>query len=386
MSPKSKHEYTLEVIKRYKKTSKKIKKAILDEFCQVCKIHRKSAIRKLNSTQRFHRKKDNRGRPPTYDKTAILTPLKRIWTAANYPCSKNLKAMILHWLPHYHQEYEPLAFDTCKALLKISAPTIDRLLKPIRAKHKSKGLSATKPGTLLRKSIPIKVNQWNEFKPGFIESDTVHHCGSSLSGQYAVTVDCVDIASGWTEQRASWGIGHTGILHQIKDIELSLPFQLLGFDSDCGGEFINQALVNYFLCRDKDPVQFTRSRPYHKDDNSHIEQKNWTHVRQWLGYHRFDHPDFVPLLNQLYKSDDWRFFHNFFVPSVKLISKSRIGSKTIKKHDTPKTPYQRLLNSKHILPKTKRLLKEQFENLNPFQLRKGIQSKLNQILKLANSP
>lgn len=383
MSPKSKREYTLAIIKRYKRANRKSKKRILDEFCQVLEIHRKSAIRKLNSTLRCRLQKDNRGRPSIYDKKKILKPLKRIWLASNLLCSKNLKTIIPNWLPYYHQEFESLPVKICKALLRISPSTIDRLLKPVRVKYKHRGLSATKPGTLLRKSIPIKVDQWNEFQPGFIESDTVHHCGTSLAGQYAVTVDCVDIASGWTEQRASWGIGHTGILSQIKDIKHSLPFKLLGFDSDCGKEFINYALVKYLNSID---AQFTRSRPYHKDDNSHIEQKNWTHVRQWLGYYRFDHPDTVPLLNELYTSNDWRFFHNFFIPSVKLISKTRIGSKTIKKHDNPKTPYQRLLESTYITSKTKGLLKEQFENLNPFQLRKGIEIRLKPIFKLASPP
>jgi len=356
MSPKSRYEYTLAIYKRYKKADRKQKSSILNEFCSVCGYHRKWGIEKLNNFKfkpPKELKKERQGRPSIYNKKHIVEPLKRIWLAANLPCSKHLKTMIPQWLPSYHEEFGQLSIEICKYLLKISPATIDRLIKPIRAKHKTKGLSATKPGTLLRKSIPIKVDQWNEFQPGFIESDTVHHCGSSLAGQYAVTVDCVDIATSWTEQRASWGIGSHGILNQIIDIENSLPFKILGFDADCGGEFINQKVVEYFLNRKKNPVQFTRSRPYHKDDNSHIEQKNYTHVRQWLGYYRFDTPEIVPLLNDLYKSDDWRFFHNFFVPSVKLISKERIGSKTVKKHDMPKTPYQRLLESKHIDSKTK---------------------------------
>ena len=388
MGPKSKYEVTVATYKRYKKANRKQKTLILNEFCATCKYHRKWAIEKLNNFKFKKPKelqKEKRGRPPTYNKDQILEPLKQIWLAANLPCSKYLKNMIPQWLPYYHQEFGQLPMNVCKGLLKISPPTIDRLLHPVRVKFKHRGLSCTKPGTLLRKSIPIKVDQWNEFQPGFVESDTVHHCGTSMAGQYAITVDCVDIASGWTEQRASWGTGHTGVLNQIKDIEQSLPFELLGFDSDCGGEFINKNLVDYFLIR-KNPVQFTRSRPYHKDDNSHVEQKNWTHVRQWLGYSRFDHPDIVPLLNELYKSDDWRFFHNFFVPSVKLISKHRIGSKTIKKHDIPKTPYQRLLNSKHLDSKTKGFLKKQYENLNPFQLRKGIEIRLKPIFKLASPP
>lgn len=210
-----------------------------------------------------------------------------------------------------------------KALLRISASSIDRLLKPARVHYRGRGRSTTKPGTLLHKQIPIKTNQWDETRPGFLEADTVAHCGDSTDGQYANTIDTVDIATGWTEQRAVWGKGEAGVLEQIKDIENTLPFILLGFDSDNGNEFLNHHLFRHFAKR-KEPIQFTRSRAYHKDDNAHIEQKNWTHVRLWFGYHRIENPKAIPLMNELYKSDAWRFYHNFFLPSVKLIEKKEL--------------------------------------------------------------
>ena len=380
MSPRVKREYVQAIYKRYRYATRKYKSKILDEFCQVCGYNRKYAIDKLNKYKSAKPKKKP-GKTSIYNQAHIVGPLKKIWLTANLPCSKRLVAILPNWIP-----FLPDLPDEVKTkLLQISAPTIDRILKPVKTKHKYRGFSATKPGTLLRKSIPIKLDQWNEFKPGFLESDTVHHCGSSMAGQYAITVDTVDIATGWSEARATWGLGHTGVLNQIKDIELSLPFKLLGFDSDCGGEFINQALVNYLMHRKNDPVQFTRSRPYHKNDNAHIEQKNWTHIRQWLGYYRFDNPDVVPLLNDLYKNE-WSLFHNFFLPSVKLISKIRDGSQTIKKHDAPKTPYQRLLESQYIDAQTKLKLTEQFNKLNPFDLRNGIESKLKLIFKFASKP
>jgi hypothetical protein len=234
----------------------------------------------------------------------------------------------------------------------------------------------------LRKQIPIKTSQWDEFHPGFLEADTVAHCGDSTAGMYVNTIDFVDIATGWTEQRAVWGKGEAGVLEQIKDIEQKLPFPLLGFDCDNGGEFLNYHLHRHFTER-KNPVQFTRSRAYHKDDNAHIEQKNWTHVRQWLGYDRLSNPDIVPLLNNLY-TNEWRFFHNFFCPSVKLISKKRIGSKTIKQHDSPKTPYQRIMESSHIKESVKSSLTKQLEKLNPFLLRKIIDKKLKKIFSINN--
>ena len=275
------------------------------------------------------------------------------------------------------QEYGDLPPLVIDALNTISPATIDRLLKAVRANYKGRGRTTTKPGALLRKHIPIKTAQWDESRPGFLEADTVAHCGTSVAGMFAYTIDCVDIATGWTEQRAVWGKGETDVLVQIKDIEVSLPFPLLGFDCDNGGEFLNYHLLRHFTKR-KEPIQFTRSRAYHKDDNSHVEQKNWTHVRQWLGYHRFDIPEIVPLLNKLYKTE-WRLFHNFFCPSVKLIAKQRIASKTIKRYDNPKTPYQRIMDSPNLTPSIKRSLAELFKKLNPFHLRKAMEEKLKKI-------
>ena len=381
MSPQFKREYVEAVFLRYKKASRSEKTAILDEFCATCNCHRKHAIRVLRKFKRFVKPKaKKRGRTSVYNKEPILKPLRLIWKASNLPCSKRLKAILPLWLPGYIKSFGPLPDDIEKALLTISPATIDRLLKPVKAKYKLHGRATTKPGTLLRKQIPVKLNQWDESRPGFLEADTVAHCGESMAGIFAFTVDGVDIATGWTEQRAVWGKGEDGVMVQIKDIETSLPFPLLGFDSDNGSEFLNYHLLKHFTQRKK-PVQFTRSRAYHKDDNSHIEQKNWTHVRQWLGYQRFDNPKVVPLMNKLYKTE-WRLFHNFFCPSVKLIAKERIASKTLKRYDDPKTPYQRVMESPHVSEKTKAALTKQLQTLNPFELRTAIELRLERILTL----
>jgi hypothetical protein len=383
MSPRSKREYREAIHLRYKNATRCEKTAILDEFCATCGCHRKHAIRVLRGFKRFTEPKaKRRGKLPVYQNEAITKPLKEIWLAANLPCSKRLKPMMPIWLPGYVELFGELSPDVLQALLKISAPTIDRILKPTRIHYTKRGRSTTKPGTLLRKQIPIKTNQWDETHPGFLEADTVAHCGDSTSGMYANTLDFVDIATGWTEQRAVWGKGETGVLEQIKNIETNLPFPLLGFDCDNGGEFLNYHLMRHFMER-KQPVQFTRSRAYHKDDNAHIEQKNWTHIRQWLGYDRLDNPKVVPLLNNLY-ANEWRLFHNFFCPSVKLIAKERIGSKTIKHHDSPKTPYQRITESPHIRETVKRSLIKQLEKLNPFLLRKIMDKKLKRIFSINN--
>ena len=379
MSPRSKKEYVEAIFLRYKKASCKERTLILDEFCATSGYHRKHAIRLLRRFRRFVKPKvRKRGRSPVYHRNLILKPLKTIWLAANLPCSKRLKVILPLWLTGYVQSFGPLSSEASEDLLRISAATIDRLLLPTRIKYKKRGRTTTKPGTLIRKHIPIKTNQWDESRPGFLEADTVAHCGPSLSGLFAYTLDCVDIATGWSEQRAVWGKGETDVLEQIKQIEKSLPFPLLGFDCDNGGEFLNYHLLRHFAKRQR-PVQFTRSRPYHKDDNAHIEQKNWTHVRQWLGYQRLDDPNAVPLLNDLY-AHEWRLFHHFFSPSMKLLSKERVGSKTLKHHDLPKTPYQRIIDSPHVLPKVKHDLSKQLEKLNPFVLRDAIERRLKKIL------
>ena len=384
MSPRSKKEYLEAIFPRYKKAkSKEQKTTILNEFCKVCGYHRKHAIRILSKFKRFVNPKPRKpGRPSVYNQPAILQALERIWLDSGMPCSKRFVALLPLWLPHYPGGLDLNVFKTIK---KISATSIDRVFKHTRKKHKRTNISTTRPGTLLRKQIPIKTNQWEEFRPGFLEADTVAHCGTSMAGDFAYTVDFVDIATGWTEQRAVFGKGETDVLQQIKDVEKSLPFPLRGFDSDNGGEFLNYHLLRHFTDNRKTPIQFTRSRAYKKDDNAHIEQKNFTHVRQYLGYKRFDNPKIVDLLNDLYKNE-WRLYHNFFLPSVKLIDKERIRSKIIKKHDKPQTPHHRVLkaDSFDVSNHAKHKLNQQYESLDPFFLRKIINRKIEKILQLAS--
>lgn len=375
----SKREYLDEVAPRYRTASKEKKTKILDEFCLIYKCHRKHAVRRLNSHSVIPKPRTKKqGRPPKYkNNRELIKVIETIWFLANQPCSKLLKLVLILWLPFYP---EPVSTEITKLIRQISPSTLDRILIPVKVRNRTRGRCTTKPGTLLRKQIPIKVNQWDEQKPGFLEADTVALCGTSLSGAFTYIVDAVDIKTAWTEQRAVWCKGEAAVLEQIRDIEKSIPFPLLGFDSDNGNEFLNRNLVKYCHNR-KHPVQFTRSRAYHKNDNAHVEQKNWTHVRQWLGYDRFDNPDAVPLLNDLFKNE-WRLLHNFFCPSVKLIEKERIGSKTIKKHDSPKTPYQRVIRSSYVTKETKQQLTTLFNSLNPFKLRKAIESKLSDIFKM----
>ena len=382
MGPHSKKEYMETIWLRYKRATKRAEKsALITELCVTCDWHRKHAIRALKKFRRFTKPEPKkRGRPSVYNITSVIEPLKKIWLASGQPCSKLLKTAIKLWLPFYAQEFGGLPLNAVKLLLKISPATIDRLLKSTRIKYTKRGRSTTKPGTLLRKSIPIKTNQWDERHPGFLEADTVAHCGDTVEGIYVNTVNFVDIATGWTEQRAVWGKGETGVLEQIKDVQAMLPFPLRGFDCDNGGEFINHHLIRHFKSMVR-PVQFTRSRSYRKDDNAHVEQKNWTHVRQWFGYHRLENQKIVPLMNNLYRSE-WRLYHNLFCPSIKLLEKKRVASKVVKRYDVPKTPYQRVLESEGVSAVQKQALKEQFAGLNPFKLRKAMEKKLQEIFAI----
>ena len=382
MSPISRTEYVQAIVERYRKAGRQEKQRILDEFCRICGYHRKHAIRTLSQTA--NRPKSARRKPSRasrYNKPESLEVLRCIWSWAHYPCSKRLKAILGAWVEPYEQTFGTLASWVKAAVAKISPATIDRLLTQARLRVQRKGLSTTKPGTLLKHHIPVQTNQWDETRPGFLEADTVAHCDASMAGQFVFSLDVTDIATGWTEQRAIWGKGERGVLEQLVSIEAALPFTLLGFDCDNGTEFLQWHLVRSFQER-AHPVQFTRSRPYKKDDNAHVEQKNWTHIRQWLGYQRFEDPRLVELLNDLYTTE-WRLLHNFFLPSAKLQSKQRIRSKIIKVHDDPKTPYQRILDSAQIPQGTKDKLTALYQTLNPFHLRKLIDPKIARIRKRA---
>ena len=378
MSNESRKEYLKAIKLRYKTVDKTEKKKILDEFCNNCGYNRKYAIRLLNRKTNKIRDK-NPGRPPKYHNEEIQKFIKELWRATNLICSKRMKTIINLWMPYYDRA---LSTENKELLKEISAATIDRILEPIRKRNKKIGLATTRPGSLIKKRVPIKTNQWDETKPGFIEADTVAHCGNSVAGQFVYTVNTVDIATGWIESRAIWGKGQQGCFNAIESIEKSLPFKILGFDSDNGGEFLNWYLLSYFTNR-KQPVKYTRSRSYQKNDNAHIEGKNWTHIRQYLGYMRFDDPVLVELMNDLYENE-WSYFFNFFIPSVKLISKERIEAKQIRKYDEPKTPFQRLVERGKLTRNEKQRLIGIANTTNPFLLQNIVEKKIKNILRYAS--
>jgi hypothetical protein len=314
----------------------------------------------------------------------LLLPLKRIWFATDQMCFKKLKAALPLWLPFYEDEYEPLLPDVRQKLLTMSPATIDRLLKPLRTIYK-KGRCSTKAGSLLKNQIPIKTHNWDVTRPGFFEADTVAHCGNSMAGDFVFSLTFTDIFSVWTENRAVWVRGSQGVLRQISNIEERIVFPILGFDCDNGSEFLNHHLVRYFTVRPKAPVQFTRSRPYKNNDNAFVEQKNWTHVRQLLGYDSFDNPELVQVINDLYMNE-WNLFTNYFCPTLKLKEKVRINSRYIKRYEPPQTPYQGLLDSSDVSHEAKRTLVRVYNSLNPFILKRKIDEKLKHIFHIVRLP
>ena len=345
MSLKARQEYLLRIYDRYQRAGRKHKSLIVEEFSQVCGYNRKYALRILNRPKR-RGAPAKRGPKPRYDRSALLEPLRRIWLCANQPCALRLKAVLPLWLP-YASDIDQA---TRQQLLTASRSTLERLLQPLRLRHPRRGLCTTKPGKLLRHEIPLRDGPPNTQELGHIEADTVAHGGDSAAGDFVYSLTFTDLFSGWTEIRATWNKGSSGILEQLKDIEGRLPFAIKTFHADNGSEFLNWPLWNHLNQRSK-KVKFTRSRAYRKNDNAHVEQKNWTHVRELFGHERFDRPELVGLMNDLYLNE-WSLLLNHFSPTIKLLSKCRLGSNYRKIYEDPQTPYQRLLQSKALSPAT----------------------------------
>ncbi len=362
--------YLNEIRLRYQnRTKKKEKSLILNEFCAVCGYSRKYAIRILKG--QLQPRLNKPGPKSKYDENFVVH-LVELWEAMGRICSKKLKYALPNWLPFY----EDATPDMKALLLSVSPSTIDRLLKPYRY-GKRKGISSTRP-SLIKNKIPLKLLDEEIKYPGFIEADTVAHCGESLSGEFVSTLTMTDLFSGWTENRALWRKTSESVVKQVGRIEKRLPFDLTGFACDNGTEFLNTDLHDYLVKNRQTPLNFVRRRPYKNNDNAHVEQKNFTHVRQLVGYDRIDEEHLVGLMNEIYQAY-FNPLQNFFIPSMKLIKKERHGAKVKKSYDKPKTPYQRLMDSTYVPKIQKRKLKEQYLQKNPFFLRKELDKKLKEL-------
>jgi len=373
-------KYVETVYKRYRKSTKESKTKILDELCHVCGYSRKYAIFKLS--QLPNKKKpcagQKRKRSRKYDHQ-VLEIVEKVWTVSNYPWSLRLKEILRLWLPWIKRHYR-ITKEIEANLLSISPSTIDRALKDKKIKLKRRLYGRTKPGTLLRHKIPVKTDTWDVKSPGFLETDLVSHSGESGFGEFVFSLNLTDIFSSWTETHAVMGKGKLGVLDALEKVSERLPFKVLGIDSDNGSEFINYHLFDW--C-DKKSIQFTRSRPYKKDDNAHIEQKNWTHVRRFIGWDRYDSYDALEAINDLY-NNELRLFMNLFQPSVKLQKVIRVGSRKKRVYDDPQTPLDRLLHSKHADKEKLAEFVALRDSLDPFSLSKRLNEKLEHIWTLAH--
>ena len=364
--------------KRYRQASRAGKTRILDEFCKATGYHRKYAIGRIGGFEECGKVKRSlhRKRKRLYS-ADLLRVVEKIWEEAGYPWSVRLKAILVLWRPWIRKRYA-LTSGQEELLLRVSPRTIDRALAGKKRELRRRIYGRTKPGTLLRHQIPIKCEHWDVQTPGYLELDTVSHSGENADGTFAFSFNLTDIGSTWVETRTVLGKGAAGIRDAFEEIREGLPFEVRAIDSDNGSEFINGQMVRYCDGRD---ITFTRSRPYKKDDNAHIEQKNWTHVRKLIGWDRYDTPEAVRAMNDLF-GQELRLYMNLFQPSVKLIRTERKGSRKTRRYDHPQTPLDRLA----AMPGADRAKVEKFLELrarmNPFDLAAVIRLKLERIWRL----
>jgi hypothetical protein len=371
MSKETKDQILVRLRRRYATAGVEHKGKLLDQAIELLGYHRKAAIRALRQVEpRAAALKVTLvlGRPKTYHPEKLLPILKPIWFTAFQPCGSRLHALLPEWLPAYELDHRRLDADLRGCLLQASARTLDRLMAPLRVGLPRRG--GTRPGSLLRQSIPIR-GAWTEEGPGWLEMDTVALCGGRLDDRHLWMLDAVDIRTDWTELRALENRGQACTLKQIAQLEAGLPFAMLGLDSDNGGEFINHHLDAYLEQRPK-PVLFTRGRPYHSNDNARVEQRNWTHVRQHFGYERYDNPEVAPLMNRLCQGALGQLL-NHFLPTHLLKEKRKTGDRTVRVYGPAVTPYARVLAAQEVVQSKKAELRAIHEQLNPFALAREVE-------------
>lgn len=374
----ARQEYLKVLRERYVKAqSRKEKSLLLDEYCCNTGQSRKYVIRSIQQ-RADPRLKQGKKRKEVYG-GEVKAGLAQLWEVFDYACGQRLKPILETEVERLRSFGElKVSDDVALKLRGMSSATIDRKLKHQReVLHILRSKGRPKPGSLLKQKIPIRLTEWDTSKVGYVEMDLVVHCGSSTLGEYINTLSTTEVSSGWWEGEAIMGKSQQETFGALKRIRIRTPFEWNGLDSDNGSEFINDMLYNY--CR-REKLEFTRSRPNRKNDNAYIEQKNWTHVRKTLGYLRYDTFDELNIINDLYRGD-LRLYKNFFQPVMKLVSKERIGGRVKRKYDVPRSPYQRLLESAQVSEKTKRELEAIHHSLNPAQLKRSIDAKLDKLYR-----
>lgn len=379
MTEQTRWEYLKAIHARYREAARTLKGRILDEFCEITGYHRKYALRCLNGPPPGRRPpRRGRQRACRYG-TRVIQVLAAIWAAAGYPWSVRLKALLPLWLPWARPRFRlPRRLE--QQLLALSPRQMDRRLAPYKRQVKKRLYGRTKPGTLLKHHIPLRTDRWDVTVPGFTEVDLVAHGGESGEGEFLHSLNLTDIHTTWVETRAVLGRGQAGVQEALAEMRRVLPFALRGIDSDNGSEFINAHLYRY--CQ-AEQIQFTRGRPYKKDDNAHVEQKNWTHVRKLMGYVRYDSPAALGAMNALYRHE-LRLFQNLFLPSVKLLRKVRVGARVRRVYDRPQTPLERVRACPEADPVKVAHLTALRDRLDPFALAQAIDQKLTQLYALAH--
>ena len=377
MSRRARWEVLRAVYPRYRGAARVDRGRILDEFCETTGYQRKYAVRLLNGPLPGPERPHRRRRPAMYG-VVVIQALTTIWEAAGYPWSVRLKALLPLWLPWARRRFR-LSATVCQQLRAISPRQIDRRLAATKRRLTTHRYGRTKPGTLLKHHIPVKTDHWDVTMPGFTELDLVAHAGHRADGEFAHSLNVTDIHTTWVETRAVLGRGEGRVQAALEEIRQALPFRLRGIDSDNGSEFINNHLYRYCQAQE---IQFTRGRPYKKDDNAHIEQKNWTHVRKLVGYWRYDTLTAVAAMNALYQGE-LRLFHNLFLPSVKLVAKERVGARLRRRYDAPRTPLERIEACPEADPQAVAALRRLRDRLDPFALAEAIDRKIARLVALA---
>ena len=377
---------------RYKSAEKREKTRIINEFSSDYGVGRKAVIRAfIGLLKRCEERgyempsptpkalKKPPGRPSTYNNDQVVWWLQTLWVSMRKMNAKAMKEALPHWLKHNKDANFPT--EVRDKILSMSASTMERLLSSYKRELARKMRCTTRrpPMKTLRQLIPIHPpgEKLHYNRPGFCQADTVAHCGSHLNGEFANTVNLTDIVTGWTEQEVILNKQAPDVIKCLVQAENRLPFTMWGLHTDNGSEFINELVMRHFD-RPRDGVILTRGRAYKKNDQAHIEQKNWTHVRQLFGYHRYDRNELIETMNDIYRNEH-RLLQNFFVPQMKQIEKLRTGSQIKKKFDRPQTPFERCLNSKYLSKEEKAELRRTYDELNPFELSTLLDQKLRRL-------
>jgi len=369
-------EYLIAISPRYQVANKAGKSKMLTEAQLVTRLSRKHLIKQLNQPLETLKRGKSSGRQATYDRKLLEPHLRYLYLQMERISAKRMKVALAEWLTYYKDERCTPQIRLW--LTQMSASTLARLLQEVRGSlAASHGISTTQsPARFMKNKVPLNTFDAKIERPGFFQSDTVAHCGTSAKGPFISSLTLTDIDSTWTENRALFTKKGLEVRKTFIDLEQNLPISLLGVNVDSGSEFLNTPMVNFMKAQHRQkPIQFTRSRPYRKNDNCYVEQKNFTHVRELFGYERFDDIVLVQKMNDIYKTC-WNPLQNFFIPTFKLKEKVRVGAQVIKKYDSPLTPYQRLMQSPHLTLIEKEALKKKKQLLNPFHLKADLEKKL----------